>query len=141
MVFTSVLSGIFGSCAATNRVVRSLRASDFGGKEPGSVEVVSANTAWAVVDRATGTGAMMMVTSTLVAFDFRTGTVTAAPIASSTSARYGGLRRAPDGTVFAINTVFGMNATVYAFRPDGTSALAAPFTVATTGTTAVDFAP
>lgn len=127
--------------AATNRVVRTLRASDFGGKEPGSVEVLDASVAWAVVDTTTGAPPMTVTTSAIRAFDFRTGMVTAAPVAMSTSARYGGLRRSPDGNIWAVNTSFGMNATVFAFRPNGTSAIASPTVIAGTGTTAVDFAP
>jgi hypothetical protein len=114
------------------RVVRSLNVEALGGK-PGSVETVQGTTAWVTVRRRSA--------SVIASYDFISGDVATAPVAESDSVSFGGLRRDPNGNVWALNTAFGADGAVYAFRPDGTPLLSMPFTASETGTYSLDFVP
>lgn len=124
---------------ATLRVVRSLTPSNLGG-EPSSVESVRGTVAWAAVSSPVGDAGTMR--SRIVAFDYATGMVQSMPIAESTTVSYGGLRRAPDGVVWAIDAGFGLNGAVFAFDPmTGAQRIVPPFSTPGVNTYSLDFVP
>lgn len=122
----------------TGRVLRSLPASTLGG-DPSSVVFVSATEAWAALSRPAA-GADAGSEYLLVSFNPTSGSVDTTPRVRSSSVQWGGLRLGPDGNVWALNTAFGANGTVGVFMPNG-APVGTPFTIASTGTYSLDFAP
>jgi len=117
----------------SNTVLRSITPAMLGG-EPGAVELVSGNIAWVTVD-ATGTDGG--VEHRIVSFDLSTGIVRTPALVVSTTHAFGALRRAPDGTMWAIGSDYNAGS-IHVFDAT-TAASLLTFTTGSLNTTSIDF--